>query len=64
MRKLLVITILGILILPGMLMAQELKITGEIWNRWTLEMDSEDEIVRNNFSVERGYIGMEPKFSD
>lgn len=64
MRKLLVITILGILILPGTLMAQELKITGEIWNRWTLQMDSEDEIVRNNFSVERGYIGLEPKFSN
>lgn len=64
MRKLLVITILVILGLPGMLNSQELKITGEIWNRWTLQMDSDDEIIRNNFSVERGYIGLEPKFSE
>jgi hypothetical protein len=61
--------ILPALLLTGILPAQELKITGEMWNRWTLENgtapgDSSDAILRNNFSLERGYIGVEPIFSE
>ncbi len=69
MKKALILAALGILALSGMLGAQELKITGEMWNRWTLENgtapgDSTDAVLRNNFSLERGYLGLEPKFSE
>lgn len=69
MSKAFILTALGILALAGTLCAQELKITGELWNRWTLENgkapgDSTDAVLRNNFSLERGYLGIEPKFGE
>ena len=69
MKKLLWIIALAILAMPGMLLAQELKLTGEMWNRYTLENgiapgDSTDATLKNYFSLERGYIGLEPKFSE
>ncbi len=66
MKRLIVLLCLGVMILP--LMAQEIKLTGEMWNRWTLETGNapagENTILRNNLSLERGYLGLEPKFSD
>ncbi|MBW6513222.1 MAG: hypothetical protein K0B87_00480 [Candidatus Syntrophosphaera sp.] len=67
MKKLLMLTVLGILLLAG-LTAQELKIAGEMWNRWTMENgtapDGSDATLKNFFSLERGYLGLEPKFSE
>jgi hypothetical protein len=68
MKKIIWITLIG-LILSVQLYCQELKITGEMWNRWTLENgkapgDSSNIILKNYFSLERGYIGLEPKFSE
>ena len=67
MKRLIVLLCLGVIILP--VMAQEIKLTGEMWNRWTLErgkknVAEEISIMRNNLSLERGYLGLEPKFSD
>jgi len=68
MKKVILIALIGlILYLP--LSSQELKITGEMWNRWTMEGgkapgDSSNTILKNYFSLERGYLGLEPKFSE
>jgi len=66
MKRLIVLLCLGVMILP--VMAHEIKLTGEMWNRWTLETGNapagENTILRNNLSLERGYLGLEPKFSD
>jgi len=67
MKRLIVLLCLGVMILP--MMAQEIKLTGEMWNRWTVErgkknVAEEFSIIRNNLSLERGYLGLEPKFSD
>ncbi len=69
MKKLLMAALLGALLFPGLLMAEEIKLSGEMWNRWTLETgkapgDSTDATLRNNFSLERGYVGLEAKFSE
>ncbi len=69
MKKTLMAALLGMLILPGLMAAEEIKLSGEMWNRWTLEAgkapgDSSDATLRNNFSLERGYIGLEAKFSE
>ena len=73
MKKLLLATLVGLFLLPALLGALELKISGEMWNRWTLEQGKvfadtsltayKKEITKNFFSLERGYVGMEAKFS-
>ena len=68
MKQIILMLILGILLVPGIVQAQELKLSGELWNRWTMENgkapgDSTDATLRNNFSLERGYVGLEAKFS-
>ena len=68
MKKLIWLTLLGLL-LTGTLCSQELKISGEMWNRWTIvngkvPADSSNAILKNYFSLERGYFGLEPKFSE
>jgi len=69
MKQIILMLILGILLVPGIVQAQELKLSGELWNRWTMENgkapgDSTDATLRNNFSLERGYVGLEAKFSE
>ncbi len=64
----------GLCLLPALLGAQELKISGEMWNRWTLEQGQtyadtsltayQPGITKNYFSLERGYVGLEAKFSE
>lgn len=67
MRKLLLVLFLGVILVPTMLSA-ELKISGEMWNRWTMDsskgFDGNDVTTRNSFSLERGYFGMEKKFTE
>lgn len=67
MRKLLLVLFLGIILVPTMLSA-ELKISGEMWNRWTMDSsqgyDGNDVTTRNSFSLERGYFGLEKKFTE
>lgn len=67
MRKLLLVLFLGIILVPTMLSA-ELKISGEMWNRWTMDSsqgyDGNDVTMRNSFSLERGYFGLEKKFTE
>jgi len=69
MNKVHIAVLAAMLLLAGLLCAEEIKLTGELWNRWTLESgkapgDSSDATLRNNFSLERGYLGLEPKFSE
>ena len=74
MKKLIAISLLGLFLVPALMSAQELKLSGEMWNRWTLENGQvpadtsmtvfNSGITRNFFSLERGYIGLEAKFSD
>lgn len=74
MKKLLTITLLGLILVPALLNSVDLKISGEMWNRWTLQngMIPADTsmtvynsgITKNFFSLERGYVGLEAKFSD
>jgi hypothetical protein len=57
------------MLIPALMKAEEIKLSGEMWNRWTMENgkaagDSTDAVLRSNFSLERGYIGIEPKFSE
>ncbi len=50
----------------------ETKLSGEFWGRWISEIakrkDSEgnyeDKLVSNYLSLERGYLGLETKFSE
>ncbi len=63
---------LGLLILPLMAGAVETKLSGEFWGRWINETakkkDSSanytDKMVSNYLSLERGYLGLETKFSE
>ncbi|MDY0150646.1 MAG: porin [Candidatus Cloacimonas sp.] len=68
MRNLLLVLILGTILIPTLLNAQEIKLSGEMWNRWTMEnakgFDGNDVTNKNYFSLERGYIGLETKFSE
>lgn len=74
MKKMLLATLVGISLLPALLGAQELKISGEMWNRWTLEQGQVPAdtsltaygpgITKNLFALERGYVGLEAKFSE
>lgn len=69
MKRHLLCLLLAVMLLPALLRAEEIKLSGEMWNRYTLETgkapgDSTDATLRSNFSLERGYIGIEPKFSE
>ncbi|PKN72042.1 MAG: hypothetical protein CVU50_09165 [Candidatus Cloacimonetes bacterium HGW-Cloacimonetes-3] len=72
MRNLLLVLILSAILLPTMLNGQELKISGEMWGRWTMDNAMyknaagtyESKLAKNNLSLERGYIGLESKFSE
>ncbi len=74
MKRMLVVSLVALTLLPALLGAQELKISGEMWNRWTLEYGKVPAdtsltvynrgITKNFFSLERGYVGLEAKFSD
>ncbi|HOG26540.1 MAG TPA: hypothetical protein PLT96_01990 [Candidatus Cloacimonas sp.] len=63
---------MGLLIIPFGLNGLETKLSGEFWGRWLSEIakrkDSngnyEDKLVNNYFSLERGYLGLETKFTD
>lgn len=65
------ITLLIVLIaLSAMpVLAQETKLSGEFWGRWTLEngkvpADSTDALLKNYLALDRGYLGFETKFSE
>lgn len=74
MKKQMMASLAGLCLLPALLGAQELKISGEMWNRWTLEQGQtyadtsltayQPGITKNYFSLERGYVGLEAKFSE
>lgn len=56
-----------IFVMPALSFAQELRVGGEIWNRWTYETGkSGDETItkKNSFALERGYFDLRPKFSE
>lgn len=69
MKNFSLLIILALLCL-GTLSAQEIKLSGEMWNRWTLDNgktagDPNSSSIRSNFfSLERGYLGLEAKFTD
>ncbi|HRY84407.1 MAG TPA: hypothetical protein P5533_07215 [Candidatus Cloacimonadota bacterium] len=69
MKHILKVIVMIIMIVPALLAAQEIKLSAEMWNRWTLENakapgDSSDVTSKNYFSLERGYVGLEAKFSE
>lgn len=43
--------------------AIESKVSMELWNRYTVDLNGTD-ITKSYFSLERGYLGIEPTFSD
>lgn len=43
--------------------AIESKVSMELWNRYTVDLNN-TEISKSYFSLERGYLGIEPTFSD
>ena len=63
---------IGLLCIPIGLSSLETKLSGEFWGRWISEIakrkDSEgnyeDKLVSNYLSLERGYLGLETKFSE
>ncbi len=63
---------LGLLILPLLANAVETKLSGEFWGRWINETAKRknassqytDKVVSNYLSLERGYFGLETKFSE
>ena len=63
---------IGLLFIPIGLSCMETKLSGEFWGRWISEIakrkDSdgnyENKLVSNYFSLERGYLGLETKFSE
>ena len=63
---------IGLLFIPIGLSCLETKLSGEFWGRWisgiAKRKDSdgnyENKLVRNYFSLERGYLGLETKFSE
>jgi len=63
---------IGLLFIPIGLSCLETKLSGEFWGRWISEIakrkDSEgnyeDKLVSNYLSLERGYLGLETKFSE
>lgn len=63
---------IGLLFIPIRLSSLETKLSGEFWGRWISEIakrkDSEgnyeDKLVSNYLSLERGYLGLETKFSE
>ena len=63
---------LGLLLIPVGLNGLETKLSGEFWVRWISEIakrkDSngnyDDKLVSNYLSLERGYLGLETKFTE
>ncbi|HPV15254.1 MAG TPA: hypothetical protein PL126_06355 [Candidatus Cloacimonadota bacterium] len=57
-----------IFVMPALSFAQELRVGGEIWNRWTYESvkpeGSDATTLKNYFALERGYFDLRPKFSE
>ncbi|HNX02549.1 MAG: hypothetical protein KA963_04235 [Candidatus Cloacimonas sp.] len=66
------IVCLGLLLIPLGLNSLETKLSGEFWGRWIAEIakrkDSngnyDDQLVSNYLSLERGYLGLETKFTE
>jgi hypothetical protein len=54
--------------MPVLSFAQELRVGGELWNRWTYQTGKsatgEDITKKNSFALERGYFDLRPKFSE
>lgn len=70
MKKHALLLMLLIAVLSMSLVAQEIKISGEMWNRWTMDSgttaaDTMNTSIRSNtLSLERGYFGLEAKFTE
>jgi hypothetical protein len=72
MKNLLLVLVLSAILLPTMLSGQELRISGEMWGRWTMDNvmyknaagTYESKLAKNYLSLERGYFGLETKFSE
>ncbi len=70
MNKLILIITCVFALLATMVWAEEIKVSGEMWNRWTMENGTTPgdtlnaEMRQNFFSLERGYVGLEAKFTD
>jgi len=72
-KSLLTLTIcVGMLLLPILSSALETKLSGEFWGRWINETAQKkdasgaytDKVISNYLSLERGYFGLETKFSE
>lgn len=61
MKRIEVVLIL-ILMTFGLLQA-ETKLTMELWNRWTYQMN-DGEVIKNEMALKRSYFRIEPKFSE
>lgn len=63
---------LGLLLLPFSSQALETKLSGEFWARWITENAKvkqtdnsyKDQLTKNYLSLERGYFGLETKFTE
>ena len=63
---------LRLLFVPVVMNGLETKLSGEFWGRWLAEIakrendtgNYEDQLVNNYLSLERGYLGLETKFTE
>ncbi|MEN6445811.1 MAG: hypothetical protein ABFC98_07190 [Candidatus Cloacimonas sp.] len=63
---------LGLLFVPMAMNGLETKLSGEFWGRWLAEIakrknatgNYENKLVNNYLSLERGYLGLETKFTE
>lgn len=73
-RKKLILNLicLGLLFVPMVMNGLETKLSGEFWGRWLAEIANrknatgnyENKLVNNYLSLERGYLGLETKFTE
>ncbi|MDP3114994.1 MAG: hypothetical protein Q8M98_09485 [Candidatus Cloacimonadaceae bacterium] len=67
--KLWIILLIAIIAVPAMMTAQETRLGGEFWSRWTMESgksaaDSSNIVKKNYFALDRGYVDLRTKFSE
>ncbi|MCK4545067.1 hypothetical protein KAU43_05970 [candidate division WOR-3 bacterium] len=62
-KRIFFVLILSFILLPLLSMGMETKISMQLWNRYSMEFTSSS-IGKSYFSLERGYLRIEPKFND
>lgn len=65
-----ILVLMIIILMSTVLLAQETKLSGEFWGRWTMENGraaadtTKNVMLKNHLALDRGYLGFETKFSE